>query len=76
VGLFQVLIAPRLGLFPWHCDACRKLFLVKERGKSKNKEHTKFADHMLNPWKAGVDVAQTTAHNPVESYEDENRNPS
>jgi hypothetical protein len=54
-GLFQILIAPHLGLYPWHCSACRKVFLVKERGKSKNKNKAKFADYINTPWKARVD---------------------
>jgi hypothetical protein len=38
-GLLQILIYPRFGLFPWRCSACRKVFLLKERGKSRRR-HT------------------------------------
>jgi predicted RNA-binding Zn-ribbon protein involved in translation (DUF1610 family) len=36
-GLFQRFFLSRLGWFPWQCSSCRKIFLVKERGKSKRR---------------------------------------
>jgi len=37
-GLFQIFLYPRFGLFPWQCSACRKVFLMKERGRSKRRD--------------------------------------
>lgn len=37
VGLWQRFILPRFGWFPWECTSCRKVFLIKERGKSKRR---------------------------------------
>jgi hypothetical protein len=39
-GLIQLLIWPRLGWYPWQCGACRHVFIVKFRGKSKHKRPT------------------------------------
>jgi predicted RNase H-like nuclease len=41
-GFFQILIYPSLGWYPWQCSSCRKVFVVKERGKSKRRR--KIAD--------------------------------
>jgi hypothetical protein len=41
-GFFQILIYPSLGWYPWQCSTCRKVFVVKERGRSKR--HRKIAD--------------------------------
>jgi hypothetical protein len=37
-GLWQRFILPRFGWFPWRCSACQRVFLVRERGKSKRKK--------------------------------------
>ncbi len=34
-GIVQILVWPRLGWYPWQCGACRHVFIVKFRGKSK-----------------------------------------
>ena len=31
IGFFQRAVYPRLGLFPWECGLCRKVFLLKQR---------------------------------------------
>ena len=31
VGLLQRVVLPRLGLFPWECGLCRKIFLLRQR---------------------------------------------
>jgi hypothetical protein len=36
-GFVQIFIWPRLGWYPWQCSACRHVFTVKFRGKSKRK---------------------------------------
>ena len=36
-GLLQNVVYPRLGLFPWECTACRRIFLVKQRAKSRHR---------------------------------------
>jgi hypothetical protein len=48
LGLFQRFILPRLGWFPWQCGSCQRVFLVKERGKSKRKKHV--PGSVYDPW--------------------------
>ncbi len=31
IGFLQRTVLPRLGLFPWECGLCRKIFLLKQR---------------------------------------------
>ena len=31
VGFLQRVLYPRMGLFPWECGLCRKIFLLKQR---------------------------------------------
>jgi hypothetical protein len=45
-GLLQTLLWHRLGLFPWECSGCRKIFLFKSRGKLKRKRRTTGEVHL------------------------------
>ncbi len=31
VGLMQRVVLPRLGLFPWECGLCRKIYFLRQR---------------------------------------------
>ena len=31
VGLWQRMVLPRLGLFPWECGLCRKIYMLRQR---------------------------------------------
>jgi hypothetical protein len=35
-GLFQEYVLPLLGLFPWECGDCRRILLLKTRGRTKD----------------------------------------
>ena len=69
-GLWQRFILSRLGWYPWQCTSCRKIFLVKERGKSKRKA---FVSGQTIPGYKPVRQAQTLSHEEVfeEDLEDE-----
>lgn len=34
VGIWQRLILPQLGLYPWECGLCRKIFLLRQRSRA------------------------------------------
>ncbi len=51
VGLWQRFILPRFGRFPWQCSSCGKIFLVKERGKSKRRRFE--GGQIYTPWQPG-----------------------
>ena len=36
-GFLQLRLLPLLGLYPWECTTCRKLFSDRNRGKLKRK---------------------------------------
>ena len=44
VGFLQTRIYPRFGLYPWECPFCRKITLLKVRGRKKRlkQEDTQF----------------------------------
>ena len=31
VGLWQRIVLPRFGLFPWECGMCRKVYMLRQR---------------------------------------------
>ncbi len=31
IGFFQRVVFPRMGLFPWECGLCRKVFFLRQR---------------------------------------------
>ena len=37
-GLMQELFWPRLGFYPWECPICRKVRLIRFRGKRKRQK--------------------------------------
>jgi len=39
-GLLQRFVFHRFGLYPWECSNCRKNFLLKNRGKLKQRRRT------------------------------------
>ncbi len=62
-GLWQRFILPSFGWFPWQCSSCRRVFLVKERGKSKRKKFK--AGHSYTAFQPGQPIL------PVEDDEDD-----
>ena len=43
-GFLQKVVMFRLGLFPWECAACWKVFLSSERGKRTRRSRTSAAE--------------------------------
>ena len=41
-GFLQTVVLPRLGLFPWECGLCRKIFLLRQR-------RTRYRKHATEP---------------------------
>ena len=46
MGLIQILVLPRFGLYPWECSGCRKVFTIRNRGKLKRRRRTTGEVHL------------------------------
>ena len=47
IGFLQRAVFPRMGLFPWECGLCRKVFFLKQRS-------TAYRQHITEPVHACV----------------------
>ena len=45
-GILHSFILPQLGLFPWECGTCRKLFVARTRGKLRRKRREEGEIHL------------------------------
>jgi hypothetical protein len=68
-GLFERFILPRLGWYPWQCSSCRKVFLVKERGKRKRKPFAPGQNY--TQWRAGDAPSPQPLHEHDELHDDQ-----
>jgi len=66
--LWERFVLPRLGWYPWQCSSCRRVFFVKERGKSKRK---KFAPgQTYTSWQPGQPVDRISDHEDDHPHDD------
>lgn len=45
IGLWQRVVMPRFGLFPWECGLCRKIFFLSQRSTDYRHHSTEYRQH-------------------------------